>query len=57
MLKPHVSEAHTVSFVPLCLNKWREFPNIYIEKSQQFKEMFNLREIKYFLNVDSSVQI
>ena len=43
-----VSEAHTISFVPLCLNKWKKFPNIYIEKSQQFKEMFNIREIKYF---------
>lgn len=43
-----VSEAHTLSFVPLCLNKRKEFPKIYIEKSQQFKEMFNIREMKYF---------
>lgn len=42
MLKPHlfVSKVHTLSFAPLCLNKLKGFPNIYNEKSQQFKEMF-----------------
>lgn len=42
VLKPCLFDykAHTLSFAPLCLNKRKEFLNIYNKESKQFKEMF-----------------